>query len=150
MSTLPQFNAELASWTDRVALQDGAKMQRDLLTDLLYGVVDGNPVGDPRLWNPPVAPKGYKGGHSKRNWRVYLHRDYSGGERPGVDPTGSVVKAEGRAVIARITTRPVNFATIANPVEYMDALANGWSSQAPAGWIEQTIARVSARYQRVR
>lgn len=149
MSTLPQFNAELAAWPQKVLAESGTKMQRDILTDLFVGFVDGNPVGDPRLWKRR-APPDYEGGHSKRNWRVYLHRDYAAAERAGIDPTGSIVKAEAAAVIGRIRTKPVDFATISNPVEYMDALANGWSKQAPAGWMEQNVARVSAKYARVR
>jgi len=150
MANVQQFNAELAAWMERVVMPAAAQMQRDVLRDTAYGFVDGNPVGDPRFWVSQRPKPGYVGGHSKRNWRVYLHRSYEGGERNGVDPTGQLVKSEIDVVVGRIGAKPVDFVTISNPVEYMERLANGWSKQAPAGWIEAVVARVTQKYARVK
>jgi len=150
MGNVKEFNAELAAWTEKVVMPAAAKMQRDVIRDTAYGFVDGNPVGDPTTWVSQRPKPGYKGGHSKRNWRVYLYRSYEGGEKNGVDPSGILVKSEIDSVIARIADKPVDFVTISNPVEYMDRLANGWSKQAPAGWIEAVVASVTQKYARVR
>lgn len=137
-----EFNRTIAAWPAEAVRDHGVPLQRDVLTDLLDGVVDGTPVGG-RL-EAQALPRG--AGHAKANWSVTLHRTYSATERPGADPTGATTKAQGAAVIGGIHGRPVDYATIANPVPYMDALANGYSKQAPAGWIDRVVAAVTAKY----
>jgi hypothetical protein len=138
---LADFNRELQQWPDEVMAQHAAPMQRNILTELADGLIEGTPV---------LLPIKEGSGHAKRNWRVDLYRAYGTTELSGADPTGALAKAEGRNVITRITDKPVDFATISNPVDYMDALANGSSKQAPAGWIDQVVASVAAKYARVR
>ena len=135
------FNAALQKWPDEVMAKDAAPMQRNVLTELAAGLIDSTPV---------LLPLQEGSGHAKRNWRVELHRAYGAAELLGADPTGALTKAEGRQVIERITTKPVDFATVSNPVDYMDALANGSSKQAPAGWVERVVAGVNAKYARVK
>lgn len=125
-----EFNRELREWPDKVAMEQAAQMQRNIMTDLSQGFIDAT----------PVAPARYRGaGHAKRNWRVELHRALAATERTGVDPTGGIVKSEAAEVIARIKDRPVPFATISNPID--------WSRQA---WFGAVIARVAVKYARVR
>ena len=138
---LADFNLALQEWPAEVMAQDAAPMQRNVLTELAAGLIDGTPI---------LLPIQEGSGHAKRNWRVDLHRAHGVAELSGADPGGTLTKAEGRNVIARITTKPVDFATISNPVDYMDALANGSSKQAPAGWIERVVASVNAKYARVK
>lgn len=136
-----QFNRALQGWPDQVMRDHAAPLQREILTDLVGGFVDATPVADRRF---------ARSGHARRGWRVDLFRSYQQVEQSGVDPTGAVTKSEAAQVIAGIREKPAQLATISNPVEYIEALAKGSSKQAPAGWFEQVVARVEAKYSRVR
>jgi len=138
-----EFNRELEKWPPTVLAKDAVPMQRGILTDLVNGFIDETPAADPKFRGS---------GRAKRGWQVFLRRALAVDEPQAAvqDPTGTVAKAEAATVIGGITERPVPLATIANPVDYIEKLANGYSRQAPAGWFERVTATVSAKYSRVR
>lgn len=137
------FNRALEQWPRTVMAKDAVPMQRNVITDLVNGYIDATPAADPQFRNS---------GKAKRGWQVLLRRAYAVEDRQAVatDPAGAIAKAEAATVIAGITGQPAPMATIANPVDYIEALANGYSKKAPAGWFERVTALVSAKYARVR
>lgn len=103
---------------------------------IAQAVVFRTPVGKPELWkNPP--PADYTPGHARFNWRVNINTPIES-ERQGVDPGGGATVAEMRGVIRGLTssTQTLNY-TLTIP--YGRRLNNGWSTQAPAGYIEQAV-----------
>ena len=101
-------------------------------------LVLSTPVGDPSLWTGK-APAGYQPGHARHNWHSSIGVK-STGEIPGVDPVGSAIIAREEKFIkrwAKDKKRPALH--IQNNVPYIERLNDGWSSQAPAGFVEKAI-----------
>jgi hypothetical protein len=105
---------------------------------VLTNVVLATPVGNPTLWKQPEsAPPGYVGGHARRNWQVGL-RAPKNDELPGVDKSGTTAIAKGRGTIDAYRKGKIY---ITNNVPYINRLNNGWSRQAPIGFVERSITR---------
>lgn len=109
---------------------------------ILRNLIAGSPVGNPDQWAleslPP--PPGYVGGHFRRNWQVSTGQTL--GELEGVDTTaGAEPMARGKAIIdaAGASGRTFLRLIIQNNVPYANRLAQGWSRQAEAGWIDRQI-----------
>ena len=118
----------------------GQTVQRLVMADALAQLVQASPVGNKTRWKrnlgkPPdkMQPKNYVGGRYRRSWQVRI------GGQVGNDPAGSVMRAV-----------PGQAASLVNLQPYGERLAQGWSSQAPAGWIDAILARVLAKYARVK
>lgn len=110
-------------------------------------VVFRTPVGKPELWkNPP--PADYTPGHARYNWRASIDQPIFE-ERSGVDPGGGATVAEMRNEIRNLAgvDQTINFTFT---IPYGFRLNNGWSTQAPIGYIEQAvnIAQETANNQR--
>lgn len=108
---------------------------------ILRNLITGSPVGNPSLWqNPASAPDGYVGGHFRRNWIVSIG-GFNQTEIEGVDNVGAASLAAGKATIEawEKTGRIASNLVIQNNVPYSNRLAQGWSRQAPAGWVDEQI-----------
>ncbi len=109
---------------------------------ILRNLVAGSPVGNPDNWAleslPP--PPGYVGGHFRRNWIVSIG-GFSNEELDGVDTTaGAEPMARGKAKIdAFVRSGGGANLVIQNNVPYANRLAQGWSRQAKAGWVDRQI-----------
>jgi hypothetical protein len=126
MGDVAQFKAAIDKFQEAVR-GTGLDLQKRAVAEVFTGLVQENPVGNPSLWKRP-ARKGYVGGTSRRAWTI----DVGGGAGGGLGVLGSVKLGD------RVR--------VSNPVEYMDALNRGHSRQAPAGWIEAVVERVTAKY----
>lgn len=132
------FNArETINAVNRALIDDLGDTAFAILRNLIFG----SPVGNPSIWeNPASAPEGYVGGHFRRNWIVSVG-GFNETEIEGVDPAGAATAATGQAAIeawknaGRLRANLV----IQNNVPYANRLAQGWSRQAPAGWVDQQI-----------
>jgi hypothetical protein len=134
------FNArEITFQLERQLAKDFGTTAFAVLRNLIFA----SPVGDPENWqNPDAAPPGYVGGAFRRNWLVSI-----GGFNPsiieGEDPTGASTLAEGRREIDKFQIRgkigPGARLVIQNNLAYANRLANGWSLQAEAGWVDTAI-----------
>lgn len=122
------FQQALKSFHDEVKAK-AVELHKRLVAEVFTGLVQGNPVGNPSTWKHP-APKGYVGGASRRAWRIELNGGASG------DLTVIAGAQFGDRV--RIT----------NDASYMQRLNEGWSRQAPPGWIDAVVQRVLAKYPR--
>ena len=111
---------------------------------ILRNLIAASPVGNPDQWAleslPP--PPGYVGGHFRRNWQVVAGLAGEPAELDGVDTTaGAEPLARGKATIdaAAVSDRTIVSIVILNNVPYANRLAQGWSRQAEAGWIDREI-----------
>lgn len=110
---------------------------------ILRNLIAGSPVGNPDTWKetslPP--PPGYVGGHFRRNWQVAT--GFISGELEGEDLSGGAEPmARGKAVIdGAVRTAGLRGVRliIQNNVPYANRLAQGWSRQAKAGWVDRQI-----------
>ena len=137
MATKPYNAREITISLERELLDDFGTTAFAILRNLIFG----SPVGDPTRWqNPAGAPPGYVGGHFRRNWLVSIG-GFNETEIEGVDPGGAATAAAGKREIDQYTRRRrlgPNL-VIQNNVPYANRLANGWSTQAPAGWVDRQI-----------
>lgn len=130
------FNARETIFQVKVALLDD---MGGTAFAILRNLIAGSPVGDPTLWVGP-APAGYVGGHFRRNWIVSIG-GFNATEIAGEDGVGAATAAQGKQVIdawekaGRLGANIV----IQNNVPYANRLAQGWSRQAEAGWIDEQI-----------
>lgn len=110
---------------------------------VLRNVVKATPVGDPTLWQYPVAPPGYVGGHARRNWAVSTAKpiDQLKG-RPG---KGGGAGAAAQSAINEGTRRINSYSVqskriyIQNNVPYIVRLNNGHSTQMPANFVQTAV-----------
>lgn len=152
-----QFKLELDEFVEEEVEGRALKLQRDVMLDLLQKLVINTPVGDRRQWKlnierkerglPGLLPRGYVGGHAKKNWQVTINRPPTN-EIEGEDRSGRSALDNGKRVINNIK-EPV-LAYISNRVPYIQRLEEGWSKQQPRGFVRQQIRRVSQKYKRQR
>lgn len=110
----------------------------------LTAVVLATPVGNPTLWQSPPPP-GYVGGHARRNWHV-TSGSKSDAELPGVDGAGQLTIAQGMTVITAWERSGVRIGQplhIQNAVPYIGRLNDGWSTQAPSGFVEKAVLAIN-------
>jgi hypothetical protein len=122
------FKGQLEAFA-RKADNNMAMATKKVLIDIGARIVERTPVGDPTLWSSP-APKGYVGGRARGSWQYSINVPAAGD--PGtIDPAGSATIA---AITSKINPVPA-IHYISSNLPYMQALENGWSSQAPAGMV---------------
>lgn len=140
MATKP-YSAGETSRAIRIEVND---LVQETALAALRSVVLATPVGDPTLWqNPESAPPGYVGGHARRNWRVSLTGFGSEivgteGRGPGSGGASSEAINDGRGTIERADVRQ-GAVYIFNNVPYIGRLNAGWSTQAPANFVEKAV-----------
>jgi hypothetical protein len=103
-------------------------------------LITRSPVGDPDRWqDPDAAPPGYVGGHFRRNWIVSVG-GFNEAILEGVDPNGAPTIAAAVAQIEAFKrgTFGLNL-VIQNNVPYANRLAQGHSTLAEAGWVDEEI-----------
>jgi hypothetical protein len=131
-----KFNvAEIMASLDREVAQE----LQDTADRTAGALVYATPVGNPSLWQSK-APASYVPGHARRNWHATIGSK-SSSELPGVDASGQVALMEIRAAVKEWVNRSGKHEKfyIQNNVPYIERLNDGWSSQAPAGFVEKAI-----------
>lgn len=86
-------------------------------------------------------------GRARSNWQVQALP--AAPEVTLADPTGQSAVTEGYRRIGQIPKHQRK-AYLVNPVAYMERLNQGWSRQAPSGWIDAVLARVLQKYARAK
>lgn len=137
MARRPYNAREITVALERALLDDFGETAFAITRNLIFG----SPVGNTSLWlNPGSAPAGYVGGHFRRNWIVSIG-GFNKTEVEGTDPAGATTAATAKAQIDRYEARR-KFGpnlVIQNNVPYANRLAQGWSRQAKAGWVDRSI-----------
>ncbi len=98
-------------------------------------IIRRNPVGDAIYWKSR-PPRGYVGGRSRANWQ-YGNDVVPGGVINAVDKTGSATIARLTGQINSSPTAAIHW--FANNLDYIQALENGHSRQAPNGMVKITV-----------
>lgn len=155
MADARQFKLELDNWLRSEVQQKAVDTQKRIVAEALTQIVQATPVGNNTKWAAnikraarglPPLPRGYVGGQARRNWQVTFDVP-AVAALPGTDANGGRAMNEGYAKVATLTAPGRVY--ISNPLEYMDALENGWSRQAPQGMVARAVANISAKYARV-
>ena len=117
---------------------------RAAATAVLTSVVFATPVGNPTRWQyPKSAPKGYVGGHARRNWLVSLSIPRplvigEAGKGGGAGAASSGALAGGRQQIARYKRLNARI-IIQNNVPYIGRLNAGHSTVQPANFVQKAV-----------
>ena len=127
---------------------------KSIAFEALKRVVQKNPVGNPDIWkanterglkrgDPGYVGKGYVGGRSRANWQVSI-----GSPREGtvneLDTGGERTISQGLAAMGPLQAFQTIY--IVNNVEYILALEDGYSTQAPRGMVGVTFAELLALF----
>ena len=137
MARKPYDAREISIRLELELIQDFGETALAIARNLILG----SPVGNPDLWQfPDSAPPGYVGGHFRRNWIVSIG-GFNEAEIEGTDKAGASTVAAAKNEIRRYQNRRrigPNL-VIQNNVPYANRLAQGHSTQAEAGWVDEQI-----------
>lgn len=120
-----------------------SKGNADVVTKRIVGkvlerVVNKSPVGNTKNWKDQLhLPKGYVGGHFRKNWQVGVDSAPKG-EVSGVDAGGSATIEIGKSKIPAQASGHMYY--LANNLPYAQALEDGHNTQsAPGNMVAGTI-----------
>lgn len=137
MARKPYDAREISIELELELLKDFGETALAIARNLIFG----SPVGNPTLWQfPDSAPPGYVGGHFRRNWIVSIG-GFNETEIEGTDQAGAATFANAKQEVRRFQNRRKigpNL-VIQNNVPYANRLAQGHSTQAEAGWVDDEI-----------
>jgi hypothetical protein len=143
-NNVKEFTVTLKNYKDVSIPGFMLRIHRKVTLDLLAALVKKSPVGYPPNWSRP-APKGYVGGQFRSFWQVSLTGDQVKAPTNDKKPYGSDV-SERQLVEANATLqdlKPFGVSYVVNGLPYGERLNAGWSRQAPAGFMELSVAEVS-------
>lgn len=155
MTDAAGFRLELQRFATETLPTIAADLQRRVVAEALTLIVQSTPVGNSTKWEHnviraqrglPPLPKGYVGGHARKNWQVGIGTR-STAIKPGVDNAGNQTINDGYREVAKIKAPTVAFIT--NLLPYMQRLEEGHSKQAPTGMVANAVAAINAKYARV-
>lgn len=123
---------------------------REIMVDLNTSVSDDMRKTGLRVLTAEVFATPVKTGHARANWHPTIGTP-NNGELDAEDRAGGATIAAGARVLARYPKEgklpPIY---VQNAVPYIEALNNGHSKQAPAGFVEKAVqAAVSLGHDRV-
>lgn len=135
MTDLAGLAANMGRLATRVR-RGGERLKNECAFAILRSVVYRTPVGNKNLWlEPGKAPIGYVGGRARANWFVGVGAP-NGSIVDIVDPGGTGPIMAGKTVIDGSGNTPIH---LNNNLPYIIPLNEGWSTQAPAGFIDTAI-----------
>lgn len=134
MASPAVFTRNLFARARAVERNSGNALQVAVVT-VTTSLVSATPVG-----GPPTSPRDPHPGLARSNWQVFPGAVSAASIRP-VTSAGEAISRAGSLAAA---ASPDGSFTVSNPVPYMDKLNNGSSTQAPAGFVELSIAAAQA------
>lgn len=102
---------------------------------VLRTLVLSTPVGNPALWKGN-APAGYRPGTHRGAWRVTIGKPNNMFDSGVRDTVGGATIQKGLQVLRRFNIKRKRI-IIQNAAPAIERLNNGWSTQAPAGFVER-------------
>lgn len=104
---------------------------KKVIIDLGTSLVEKSPVGDAKYWKKPPPP-GYVGGRFRGNWQYGLNA-VNATTTEAIDPSGS---ATIETIVGKVEDKASgNIHYLTNSLPYAQRLEEGWSRQAPAGFV---------------
>lgn len=108
----------------KVVMVASEKVIRGAALDIFSSIIKASPVDTGRF---------------RGNWQTTLSSPAQG-ELDTTDKNGQATLSKSEAVIAKYNLRAKSV-FLTNNLPYADRLANGWSQQAPSGWIDSIISK---------
>lgn len=124
--TLAQFNATLRKFTKRMSTEELVGFQKKIVLTFLEGVVYETPVDQ---------------GRAMGNWQVTIDNPAEGEVEGASGRTEDQVTFDGLAALGGLV--PFQIVWVTNNVPYIMRLNEGWSPQAPPGFIEDNLQRAA-------
>lgn len=116
--------------------EDAERKVRKMLVSMFAHLDSASPIGRPELWESP-APEGYRPGMFKASWKVIIGKPSSDGEE---------TSRRGKGDDSAIDRYKLGIEThILNNTPYAERLHEGWSTQAPIGWVDAAL-RAGIKY----
>lgn len=128
------FKLDVDKWVKQTQ-GNNDKVFRGALLQVFGQIVKGTPVGNPSLWKGP-APEGYVGGRLRNNWNTSIGNPDLSTNRPP-EKSGNGSDADLLISLAKLKTGDVAY--LSNNLPYAEAVENGSSTQAPTGWVKNTV-----------
>jgi hypothetical protein len=138
----PEFSRQLIEFGNETVPKRLKKIVQLASATALRSLVRKTPYGQPEIWAPQSLPPppGYRPGKAKGGWQVMINRS-SEADIERIDASGNSTIAAGLAVIK--TAGPFDTVLIFNNTPYILELEGGYSTQAPSGMIQVTIAQLA-------
>ena len=128
------FRQQLNDFARKTSARSDAVVKK-IVIDVGSALVMKTPVGDPSYWVMP-APPGYVGGRARGNWQYGLNAPVTA-DRDSIDPSGGGTISAIVGSVSGNAAGKIHYIT--NTLEYIDALENGRSRQAPHGMMKLTV-----------
>jgi hypothetical protein len=132
-----KFSIDIAAFVAKAG-EKGDLVARKVILGIGRSVIMMSPVGNTELWKTKYPPKGYVGGHFRRNWQ-FGNGSPPEGEVEGIDPSGGATITELTASVSDFAMGDTGY--VVNNLPYANRLEYGWSTQAPAGMVRITVDR---------
>lgn len=101
-------------------------------------VTQQTPVGNPSLWKGK-APSGYVGGQARSNWFMNI----GAARTDTTTDTNFANIAQADAIVPNI--QQTDTVHITNNLPYIERLNDGWSTQAPANFVQSAVMGAKAK-----
>jgi hypothetical protein len=141
------FQFQLDKFMSDLVPEAVVQVHAEITLSLLALLIKKSPVGFPPNWKNP-APKGYVGGQFRSFWQANISGSATvapktnDARKYGEDPSSRQIEAA-NSELGKLA--PFSVSYIVNGLPYGDRLNSGWSRQAPAGFIELSIAEVKSQ-----
>lgn len=121
------FSSQLKKFNEKTQKKAERVFRQSALT-LFGNIVKQSPVGNPSLWasNPPPN---YVGGSFRANWQVSINRPETGIIESTNTSSTSMMTEVSKAKLG-------DTIYFTNNLPYALRLEQGWSTQAPSGWVK--------------
>ena len=155
------FNLALRGFADKDVPNALVEFHQRATLGVLRRLILKSPVGNPDLWKltgygllkkgiKKRRVRGYVGGTFRGFWQAYANQDPIDGAQPpakGTRPrTSGQAQDAARSSLASLL--PFSVSYVVNGLPYAERLNRGWSTQAPAGFVELTVAEEANRLER--
>jgi hypothetical protein len=150
------WKLEIDEFMEEEVVGRAVEVQQTIMMDALGKVVVKTPVGNRRRWKRnieraqrglPPLPKGYVGGHARKNWQITINRRPTN-EVQGTDAGGNDTVSKGMQRVRQIDEPCIAY--LSNLLPYMDRLEGGWSKSARNGIVGPTVRELLQKYRRIR
>lgn len=129
-TNIREFLVDIEAMAEKID-EDVTRFAKRVILAIDTAVVYATPVGNPDLWKSE-APPGYVGGRARANWLPSLNVPITE-QKDTIDKTGAVTIQLAVSELSRFKLGDTFW--ISNNVPYIERLDQGWSTQAPAGFV---------------
>ncbi len=131
------FSVDISNFI-KETIEDTDDLVKRVVAKTAFELIEESPIGDPSKWKVMVAPPGYTPGHFLKNWQLGVNNAPVGEvEGEDADRVNALVR-----IGSKIPKKAAeNTYYLVNNASYAQMLEDGWSGQAPKGWVEKVSLR---------